>query len=255
MGSSASLLAPGRASASAAAAAAAASSDEAAATAPNAAAAAHATPAVPEESRGILSFWFGDWAAREPGSQTVAAEETARNAGKWFGGGEEVDAHCRVHYTGLLARAAAGGLAAWEATPRGGLALVLLLDQFSRNIYRNDARAFAQAEPAAAAVCSHRAITRGFPEQLELVQRVFFYMPLEHSEDLADQDECVSRFAQLVEAAPPELRDVMATNLRYAEAHRRVIQRFGRFPHRSATLGRELTTEEEQFLNTEGMGF
>eukprot|EP00850_Spirogloea_muscicola_P015079 SM000113S24035 [mRNA] locus=s113:3730:4877:- [translate_table: standard] len=183
----------------------------------------------------------------------VAADERAQNVRKWFGGGEEVDAHCRVHYTGLLARAAAGELAAWEATPCGALALVLLLDQFSRNIYRNDPSAFAQ-DPLALAV-TKRAIARGFPEQLELVQRFFFYMPLEHSEDLADQEECVSRFATLLEAAPAELQDLMATNLRYAEAHRRVIQRFGRFPHRSAVLGRELTAEEEQFLNTEGMGF
>lgn len=160
-----------------------------------------------------------------------------RDAGPkaWFAADETFDGRCRAFEKAHHA-AARRELGAWESDAEGALALCLLLDQIPRNIFRNSAHAFA-ADRLAQAV-AQRAIGKGFDGQTEIVLRFFFYMPLEHAEDLALQDECVRLMATLGEAE----------YLRYANLHRDIIARFGRFPHRNAALGRESTVEEFAYL-------
>ena len=137
--------------------------------------------------------------------------------------------------------AAAGKLSDWEQSAQGALALLILLDQFPRNMFRGDARAFA-TDPLARAVTAG-AIVRGFDSQVPKELRGFFYLPFEHSEDLADQERCIA----LYKAAGD------ADGLKWAEIHADIIRRFGRFPHRNAVLGRTTTPEEQAFLD--GGGF
>jgi uncharacterized protein (DUF924 family) len=140
-----------------------------------------------------------------------------------------------------------GELDAWAASPEPNLALVVILDQFSRNLFRNDPRAFAQ--DAKALALTKAAIARGDDLALLPVQRQFLYMPLEHSEDIADQDQCV----ELMRSLEPfeETRGLTA----WAEKHRVIIKRFNRFPHRNAVLGRASTPEEVEFLKRPEAGF
>ncbi len=166
-----------------------------------------------------------------------------RDAGPkaWFAKTETFDGRCK----GLEAEhhaAARRELTHWEADAEGALALVLLLDQIPRNIYRNSAHAFA-TDPLAVAVAS-RAIEKRFDAATDTDLRVFFYLPFEHAEDLTLQERAVT----LIEA----MRDPEFT--RYAVIHRDVISRFGRFPHRNAALGRKSTAEELQFLAEGGFG-
>lgn len=149
--------------------------------------------------------------------------------------------------------AAAGRWADWTASARGALAVVIVLDQFSRNMFRGAPRAFAQ-DPSALAIC-RQAIERGLDEELSLVERVFLYMPLEHSEDLAAQEQCVQQFGSLLERAPAADRELFTAFQHYAAAHHRIIERFGRFPHRNAVLGRASTAEELAFLEEPGSSF
>ena len=135
----------------------------------------------------------------------------------------------------------AGKLSGWEQTAEGALALILVLDQFPRNMFRGDARAFA-ADPLARAV-AERALARGFDRSMALSDRQFLYLPFEHSETLADQERCCALFRSTGDA------DL----LKWAELHADIIRRFGRFPHRNAMLGRATTLEEQAFL--EGGGF
>lgn len=193
----------------------------------------------------LLAFWFGS--AREDAA--VIAERSAI----WFRGGGAVDAEIRTRFAALREQAIDGRLDAWLALPHGRLALVILVDQFSRNLFRGDARAFA-----------HDALARGWVEEglrlgadraLRAVERVFFYLPLEHSESFADQQGCVALFRQLRADAPPASHAAFDGYLDYAERHRDVIARFGRFPHRNAALGRASTPAEEAYLAVPGAGF
>jgi uncharacterized protein (DUF924 family) len=135
-----------------------------------------------------------------------------------------------------------GRLSSWEATADGALALILLLDQFSRNLHRGDARAFAQDDAGRA--IAERAIARGFDQTFPVPARRFFYLPFMHAEDMAAQERCLA----LCREADDE------EGVRYAEAHKAIIARFGRFPNRNAALGRETTAAEQAFLD-EGGGF
>jgi uncharacterized protein (DUF924 family) len=141
---------------------------------------------------------------------------------------------------------ARGGLPAWEETPQTALALVILLDQFPRNMHRGRAEAFA-ADPLARAVAG-RAIDRGFDLMLRRDRRCFFYLPFEHSEDLAEQDRSVALFQAWFEAAPEAEKPQCLEQIEYVLRHQEIIRRFGRFPHRNAALGRETTPEEAAFL-------
>jgi uncharacterized protein (DUF924 family) len=159
---------------------------------------------------------------------------------KWFKKDAAFDAAIRERFFSTYEAAAAGKLA-WEATPEDALALLLLLDQFPRNMFRGQARAFA-TDPLARAVAG-RAIARGFDRQFPPAERIFCYLPFEHSEDIADQERSVA----LVRACGD------ADLVKWAELHADIIRRFGRFPHRNAVLGRRTTAEEQAFLD--GGGF
>lgn len=141
-------------------------------------------------------------------------------------------------------RAAAGALDSWQASAEGCLALCMLLDQVPRNLFRGDPRSY--ATDAKARAVTHEALERGFDRELPQIQRVFLYLPLEHSELLAEQQLSVQLIGKLDQ--DPRWRD-------YALRHRDVVARFGRFPHRNAILGRATTAEEEAFLSQEGSAF
>jgi uncharacterized protein (DUF924 family) len=181
----------------------------------------------------VLAFWFGD----PPGAPRR----------EWFVKDAVFDASIRERFAGLQAQAVRGELEAWRSEPRSMLALVVLLDQFSRNLHRNDARAF--AADAYALQCAKQMVARGDDRAMRPVERQFVYLPFEHSESLADQVRGVELMGELEEF--PETKGVSE----WAEKHRVIIERFGRFPHRNAALGRESTAEEREFLSQPGSGF
>jgi uncharacterized protein (DUF924 family) len=159
---------------------------------------------------------------------------------KWFKKDEAFDEEIRTRFLQTYERAAAGELSAWEASADGAFALVIVLDQFPRNMFRNDPRSFA-ADPLARAV-AERAIAKGFDRMVPLAERSFFYLPFEHSENLSDQERAVA----LTRARGD------ADALKWAELHADIVRRFGRFPHRNGILGRATTPEEQAFLDSGG---
>ena len=167
----------------------------------------------------ILDFWFGEPMRRH-----------------WFRSTPELDGHIRERYEPLWQRAIGGGLAAWQYSAEGCLALAVVLDQLPLNMYRGQAKSFA-SETQAIAISLH-AIEKGLDRELPTDRLAFLYMPLMHSEELVDQDRSV----ELFEAAGLE------SNARFARHHRELIRRFGRFPHRNAILGRQSTPEELEYL-------
>ena len=179
----------------------------------------------------VLDFWF----AGDPGTHRKV----------WFEKNQDFDATCS-RFADALRDAKAGVFDHWTETPRGTLALIILLDQFSRNLHRGSSEAFA-ADPKAREI-ARTAVARGFDRMLGPVERMFVYLPLEHSEGLADQDEGIQLFATL--------RDALGDDtIRHTEQHRDVIRRFGRFPHRNAALARASTPEELEYLAHPGAGF
>lgn len=187
----------------------------------------------------ILEFWFG---------QLDSAGMPVENRnGLWFGRDDTIDALLRDRFGDWLERAIAGELDHWADSDRGLVALVILLDQFSRNIHRGSARAFA-ADPKALAL-ARQAIASGRHASLPAIHQVFLYLPLEHCEALETQEHCVALFREL---AARTGHDLAAGFERYAVAHRDVIARFGRFPHRNALLGRQSTAGELEYLGKHG---
>ena len=189
---------------------------------------AESMPAEPEERRlasaeDVLSFW--------------------RDAGpdRWFDKNADFDEEIHRRFLTTHEAAAAGKFSGWEQSPNGALALLILLDQFPRNMFRGNARAFA-TDPLARAIAAG-AVVRGFDSQVPQDLRSFFYLPFEHSEDMGDQERAVA----FNRAAGD------ADGLKWAEIHADIIRRFGRFPHRNAVLGRVTTPEEQAFLD--GGGF
>jgi uncharacterized protein (DUF924 family) len=179
-------------------------------------------------------FWFG-------GPLDDVAFVRAR-VEVWFNTDFAFDDEVRRRFSAVHERAAAGDLAHWADSARGLLMLVVLLDQMPRNIHRGTPRAF--ATDAHARALSETAFARGFDSGLSLIERVFLYMPFEHCEDLAAQDFCVAGYQRLHAEAPPEFRDLMQSCVEAGQAHRDVIRRFGRFPHRNPILGRTSSPEE-----------
>jgi uncharacterized protein (DUF924 family) len=170
----------------------------------------------------ILAFW------REAGRE------------RWYRRDESFDAEVRRRFLPLWRKAAAGGLASWETTDDGALALVIALDQFPRNMFRGTAEAFA-SDPLAREV-ARRAIERGVDGRIDPALLEFLYMPLMHSEHLSDQEHCVALFQN----------NGSAENLKYALEHADIIRRFGRFPHRNRALGRDTSADEQAFLESGG---
>ena len=179
------------------------------------------------------------------GASGVASSETVlafwREAGrdKWFTRDDAFDADIREKFLPTYEAAVAGKLEPWEATAEGALALCIVLDQFPRNIFRGDARTYA-ADPLARQA-ANRALKRGYDQDVPDEVRGFFFLPFMHSEDPVDQDRCVELY-----------RAASHADLSYAERHRDIIRRFGRFPHRNAILGRTTTAEEQAYLDADG---
>ena len=180
----------------------------------------------------VLAFWFADG----PGVRREV----------WFKRTDAFDAACGG-FRAVLADALRGDLNHWSSTPHGALALVIVLDQFPRNIHRGTPQAF--CGDAAALAIAEAAISGGFDRALLPVERVFLYLPFEHSEDAADQDRSVALFESM--AGEPN----MALTIDYAHRHRDVIRRFGRFPHRNPILGRTNSAAEDAYLAEPGAGF
>jgi uncharacterized protein (DUF924 family) len=184
----------------------------------------------------VLRFWFADG-----------------NAARWFVRDAAFDAAIREQFASTVHAAGDGRLQGWTRTPEGWLALLIVLDQFPRNLYRDDARAFACDTRALSTAL--KGLERGDDLLLPVWRRAFAYLPLEHAEDLALQDRAVALFAALCAAAGPGHRAQAEEFLDYARRHREVIVRFGRFPHRNATLGRASTRAELAYLAEPGAGF
>ena len=182
--------------------------------------------------------------ARERGSeQTVGPDEVlafSRAAGpdKWFKKDPAFDQEIASRFLAVWEAAAGGKLGAWEETPESALALVIVLDQIPRNMFRGQRRCY-DCDPMARAV-AQRSLARGFDRKIAHAERKFLYLPFMHSEELADQVRCV------------ELFHGDSENLRYAEEHADIIRRFGRFPHRNRALGRTTTPEEQAYLDAGG---
>ena len=174
-----------------------------------------------KEPADVLAFW------REAGPD------------KWYAKDDAFDAEIRAKFLATYEAAAAGNLGAWEATPEGALALVIVLDQFPRNMFRGQARCYA-ADPLARAA-ANRALKRGDELDVPIAERGFFFLPFMHSEDIADQNRCVALY-----------REAGDENLKYALDHADIVRRFGRFPHRNAMLGRVTTPDEQVFLDSGG---
>ncbi|KAK3233928.1 hypothetical protein CYMTET_55800 [Cymbomonas tetramitiformis] len=171
----------------------------------------------------------------------------------WFMKSEETDEKIRSEFGYLVERALTGDLAHWEATPSGTVALVVLLDQFTRNIFRGNPKSF--AGDTLCLQISKRAVAKGFDMEVGFFMRSFLYLPFEHSESKEDQTKSVKLFTRLRDDAPVEFVKPAASTLDYAIRHKAVIDRFGRYPHRNKVLGRESTTEEIEFLKQPGSSF
>jgi len=190
----------------------------------------------------VLDFWLGDGVQLGWPTQDLSK--------RWFGGGVALDAEVKSRFGARVAQALAGELGDWtQAAPTpvlGQLAHIILVDQFTRNVFRGDARAF--SGDAQAQQMTLQAIASHADRQLPWVGRIFLYMPLMHAESLSLQTECVARFAQLLDEAPQDLKERLQGNLDFARQHEQIIARLGRFPHRNAALGRPSTADEEIFL-------
>jgi len=192
----------------------------------------------------ILQFWFGE----------IETDFCVDNHNKlWFRGGAVTDAKIRSRFASQLSEALVGKLESWCVTGRGTLALVLLLDQFTRNCFRGSAQAFAGDQQALG--IAKAAIDGGLDRQLALIERCFFYAPFKHAECLADQERGVALYAALLEAAPTAKRPVIESYLVGAQQHRDIIGQFGRFPHRNAALNRISTAAESAYLEAGGPRF
>lgn len=186
----------------------------------------------------LLEFWFGTVNADWPSSTPLTR--------RWFNATRKDDALLTALFSERVEQALAGGLQDWEVTASNRLALILLLDQLPRNIFRGQARAFAGDARACRLVLD--GLTQGVERELGWAGQVFFYMPLMHAEDIAIQHTCVDCFTQLRQRVPVALQRHLDSNLRFAREHLEIIKQFGRFPHRNAVLGRVSRGDELGFL-------
>jgi uncharacterized protein (DUF924 family) len=193
----------------------------------------------------LLDWWFGT---------SDSPSEMAKAKGKlWFGKKKSQDTDAQQRFGELVEQALVGGLSSWAETPLGWLALVLLLDQLPRMTLRDTPQAYSGDVRAQALVKHGLSLHRDL--MLTPLQRIFIYLVLEHSENLADQDEAILRLANLLPLVPESEREHFTQSLDYAKKHRVVIERFGRFPHRNQVLGRESTADELAFLKQPGSRF
>ena len=193
----------------------------------------------------VLKFWFG--------ALESASSFPDDKSGRWFIKDEKFDALIAEDFLDYVEAEDRGELAYWAQSPHGALALILVLDQFRRNIYRGKPEAFSGDERAIA-ICLD-GIEAGHDQALFPIERAFFYMPLMHSEDIELSDKGIELFAALAESAPAPITDFLKSNHDYMIRHRDIIARFGRYPHRNNILGRSSTEEELEFLKEPGSSF
>ena len=186
----------------------------------------------------ILSFWFKD--------KELSAPQIDGRMDVWFGEDPVFDEEVAREFADDVELASAGNLDHWGKQPRGRLALIILLDQFRRNIYRNTPDAFSM-DKAALKLCVEGAMEKK-DKGLTPIQKAFFYMPLQHAESRKVQAKSCSIFNKLAEAVSPTYRETFETMAQFAELHADIIERFGRFPHRNAVMNRENTPEEDEYL-------
>lgn len=195
-----------------------------------------------EKQNAVLNFWFGE----DPTQQINESE-------KWFKKDDAFDAEIRSRFESWVQEAARGGFDSWSKTARGSLALIILLDQFPRNIYRGQPASF-EFDPHARRT-AEIALDHGFDQELSPIERSFMYLPLEHSEDLTAQNRSLELYEKLAAHAPGNESKLLKGNLEFAKRHREIIERFGRFPHRNEILGRTSTQIETEFLKNPNSGF
>lgn len=193
----------------------------------------------------IHQFWFG--------SETSDALVAQQKSSLWWSKKSENDQEIQRRFGECIELAARGGLDDWATSPRSLLALILLTDQFPRCIYRNTPKAF-EFDALALAWCLN-GIRQGMDKTLRPIERIFFYLPLEHAESAEHQEQSVQLFTKLFQEVPASQVDLFRGYLTFALRHRSIIARFGRFPHRNAVLGRPSTPEEITFLKEPGSGF
>ena len=186
----------------------------------------------------ILSFWFKE--------QALSAPQIDRRMDIWFGEDAEFDAAIKAEFEDDMERASQGQLDHWADEPRGRLALILLIDQFRRNVYRNTAKAFSH-DKLALKLCVEGAMAKK-DKGLTPIQKVFFYMPLQHAESAKVQAKSVELFNKLAESVSPTFQETFLTVAQFAELHKDIIDQYGRFPHRNELLGRDNTPEEDEYL-------
>ena len=205
----------------------------------------------PQRAHDVLDYWFG--------TRPYLEETLERRMALWFGDAAapelrpQHDEALQLRFGALVRAAAHGELDAWESSPRRRLALILLLDQFPRNLYRGAAQAY--AHDGQALELSVGGMQLGADAVLDPVERIFFYLPMEHAESREIQEESVAAFRRLAAESPPELSSVFSGTVQHAELHREIIERFGRFPHRNAALGRASSAEELAWLAGSGTRF
>jgi uncharacterized protein (DUF924 family) len=193
----------------------------------------------------ILDFWFAD-AAHDP-------EKAKIRSRRWFGTSAEFDETVRQRFTSTVEAAAAGELREWLTHARSTLALVIVSDQFPRNIWRGKAQAFAHDDQALRT--AQHGLDAGYLLELAPIEAAFLILPYQHSEALEAQRQSVRLYEELVRLVSPEWRPLLKENLSFARQHLAIIERFGRFPHRNALLGRTATAEEVAFLQGGGPMF
>ncbi len=193
----------------------------------------------------VLAFWFRE--------QALSAPQIDHRMDIWFGEDPVFDHEIEREFKNDVDAASEGRLMHWANTPRGRLALILLLDQFRRNIYRGTPRAFSH-DKVALKLCVEGAMDKK-DSGLSPIEKVFFYMPLQHSESKKVQAKSVALYTRLAEAVTPTYRETFETVAQFAELHADIVQTFGRFPHRNALLGRENTPEEAEYLAGDAADF
>jgi uncharacterized protein (DUF924 family) len=186
----------------------------------------------------VLQFWLG--------APALTAAEFSSKIQRWFRGSPEFDQEVRARYGSLVERARDGALDDWAATPRGRLALIIVLDQFTRNLYRGTPRAF--ENDARGLVLAEAGLAKGEDAGLSFEEKIFLYLPLGHSEDVSCQERHVALVQAAANAAPTALEKAWSTATAFARGYLEQIRRFGRFPHRNVVLGRTCTQEEMAFL-------
>jgi uncharacterized protein (DUF924 family) len=196
-------------------------------------------------SEDVLDYWFG--------TLDASGCADAEHANRWWSKDPQLDAEIRSRFGLLHAAALSGNLTSWQDTPRGALAWIVVLDQFSRNMYRDTADMFGGDALALAAALS--GIDRGVDRTLRLDERSTFYMPLMHSEQITWQDRCVRLYRDFADEVSGSARANLLNRVSYAERHRDIVQKFGRFPHRNALLARTSTPAEIEFLKSPGSSF